>query len=326
VQDRRPFIHAAPEWLRFLAERCLVVPAAAYLPRSWAFAVADAVGWAEARLPIEGTRVARREMRAAATPESELQAAVSEHLSWIRHNLVYAVRFRRGREHTRDWTIREANGGPVHALRKAGKPILVVSAHFVDVAGNAVNTVLFPELAGRAVSQVTPDFAWSPFVLRTRLYNGLQYGLSRLLVDPSMEAQIPKVGTRGVFAGAVAQLTGEAKIAKLLADAFWEKEGAYRRPFAAMPVRGFALGVPRIARAAQCHVVTYAATFEDSSTVRVEWGEPHPPPSADDEASDRAFIDMIIDELERYVGQHPTQYIHPMGSTRRWDPATERWT
>lgn len=326
-RDRHSLWHTIPEWARYLAERLLVLPAAHWLPRMWAMRVADAIGWVEARLPIEGTRVARAEMRAAGVPDSRVAAAVSEHLAWPRRNLVIAKRLRLGKERVRDWRIVEEGGDRVHALHDAGERLLVVSAHFVDTAGFVVNTHIFPELAGSAVTQVNPPFAWSPFVLRTRMVNSLIYGLARFLAEPGRERRIPFVGQGGVVDRVVHQMNHGVPIAKILIDAFWEKPNAHRRPFAGMPERGFALGAARIARAAQCHVTVYTAVFEENAqTVRVIWRDPIPPPAAANDAdADIPFMDALIDELERSVGDFPAQYLHPMGHTRRWDSATRSW-
>ena len=51
------------EWVRYLSERLVVVPAADVLPRAWALRVADIVGFLDAFTPQGG--LARREIEAA---------------------------------------------------------------------------------------------------------------------------------------------------------------------------------------------------------------------------------------------------------------------
>ena len=50
---------SAMDWARYLADRLIVIPAADLLPRGWALAVADLVGYIEALVPAGTTATAR---------------------------------------------------------------------------------------------------------------------------------------------------------------------------------------------------------------------------------------------------------------------------
>ena len=111
----------------------------------------------------------------------------------------------------------------------------------------------------------------------------------------------------------------------ILIDPWWEKPNAYRRSFAGLADRGFALGAARIARLAQCPIVLYVPAFRDDGSVVIEWSDPLEPPPLDDKPSDVRVMDVLIDMLERYVARYPTQYFHPLGFERAWNVETQRW-
>jgi lauroyl/myristoyl acyltransferase len=123
----------------------------------------------------------------------------------------------------------------------------------------------------------------------------------------------------------LAKLAQPGGVVRIAIDALWEKPNAYRRPFAGLQERGFALGAARVARLAQCPLVFFQTTFQDDGSVLVERGDPMEPPPVDDRASDIAVTDRLLNELERWVARYPTQYLHPIGHDRCWNAETSRW-
>ena len=154
---------------------------------------------------------------------------------------------------------------------------------------------------------------------------------------PELKAKVPDVWARAtdwetvkrftsVQDQVLSELAKPGSASQILIDAYWEKPTAYRRPFAGIADRGFALGAARIARLAQAPIVPFVAVLGPRPrTVIYEWGDPILPRRADDSAGDRDVIDEALDFLERGVARYPTQYLHPIGSARRWDPAKGRW-
>lgn len=325
----RTTIQRLPEWARYFSELYALLPAADRLPRGWALRLADGIGWAEALTPLEAGRDARREVHAATAATGARAAALAaQRLAAYRRDLVILRRLRTGREHTRDWKVTEVNAGPVHDLVARKQPVLLAGGHFMESAHLVVNTRIFPQLAGRTVSRAMPPLnSRDPAAKRERLENELVYGLSRQLIGMTdMTRHIPRVGEEGnVQDRALAQLAQPGGVVSILIDALWERPGAYRRPFAGLRERGFALGAARIARIAQVPIVLRATVFDGPMSVRVEWCDPVQPGAPDDKASDVAVIDQLLDQLERFVGRYPSQYLHPVGFERRWNAETERW-
>jgi lauroyl/myristoyl acyltransferase len=124
----------------------------------------------------------------------------------------------------------------------------------------------------------------------------------------------------------LAKLAEPGGVGIIWVDAYWEKSNAYRRPFAGIAQRGFAGGVARIARLAQCPIVPFVAVLgAERRSARIEWGAPIDPPELADRAMERRVLDLVIDWLERAVARHPTQYLHPLGRERLWDADNTRW-
>lgn len=312
------------DWARYLADRLIVIPAADLLPRGSALAVADLIGYIDALVPAGTTATARNEM-IAATGEHAWRAYrnTAIRLAAPRRDLVVLRRVRRGREHPREWTVRLVNAQRTWAMIAAGRPFVWSEAHFAHAPDLA--TVLYPGLAGGlSLFAPVPARRLSARALRERLQNQTMYGLwDKLRAQP--ENRLPFAGTKGVVSALIEEVRRPGGKANLLFDASWETRGAYRRAFAGMADRGFALGTARIARLAQCPIVFSFAVWESDRSVRFEWGPWIEPPPIDDEAADRAVVDKLVEAAELVVARYPAQYLHPIGHERAWDPATGRW-
>jgi lauroyl/myristoyl acyltransferase len=320
-------IHRRPpvfDWARYFYERCVLMPAADLLPRAAAIALADAAGFVDALLPSEATIVARSEI-AAAIGVSGIRAypATARRLAEPRRDLVMLRRLRRGREHPRDWAIRQLGRERVDEMLAAGRPFVVCNGHFPHGIDQAAE-IMLPQMGGNSVHAPIPERRFDPAVLRQRLQNRLLYGLSRQLAGFKSEMFIPNAGTKGGVSTMVAHLA-EGGVVRIVFDAIWDRPNAYRRPFAGMAQRGFARGTARVARLAQCPIVFYVAVREPDGGVRIEWGPWVDPPAPADEAGEVCVMDQLIDMLEVTVARYPLQYLHPIGDDRAWDPASRCW-
>jgi hypothetical protein len=332
------------EWFRFLTERFLLVPTAAFLPVGAGLAVAEALGFIEWLSHSRASRSARAEMVAATgLTGSALTRALRRRLSASKRDLVWAERMRRGRERVSQWRVINVDDGPMRDLVAAGQPIMLCGGHF-DAASRALRFTVTPA-DEMHVSGDIPRWKLSPHQLRRRLEErahwgkeeGL-FGLPNTTADiRSRRAIMADIWGRGTVWSEVtparspqdlilAALRTPGHAAMIQSDAIWEKPGAHRRPFAGMSERGFAVGAARLTRLAQCPLVPFVAvTGPDRRSVIIEWGTPIPPPLVDDKAADVRVMDEALDFIERGVGRYPYQYFHPIGTERRWDAPTERW-
>lgn len=331
-------------WLRFLADRFVLLPMATWLPLPVALRVADTLGAVDSLLPVETTRQARLEIEAALGLQgSALRREVRRKLANPRRDLVWCQRMRHGKEHIDNWRLIETNEGPVHDLVPSHQSFIVAGGHFMDAATKARHKVL--PVHGRSLSGAVPRWQFSPLELRRRLAEQVSHGARERFLGlttggatmPEIKAKIPDYWERQTDWTAIkqptnaqemllAELARPGSVCQILVDAYWEKPGAYHRPFAGIAERGFAVGAARIARLAQCPIVPYVIVLdEEPRTVRIDWGDPIPPPPIDDRDSDRRVTDLALDFVERGVARYPTQYLLPMGWARHFDPAAAAW-
>jgi|GEM_PF-6197270 len=155
-------------WTRYFSEMFILLPAATHLPVSFALAVADAIGRADALLPGETARSTRREMHAATGFRgSELARGVRSKLSMTRRDLVWRQRMKCGREQMDAWTLIETNSGPVHQLIESRTPFIIAGGHFTQAAGDFRYKLQPPKAS--SVGGAIPAWRLSPFELRRRL-------------------------------------------------------------------------------------------------------------------------------------------------------------
>jgi lauroyl/myristoyl acyltransferase len=312
-------------WFRYLYEWLLLLPAARMLPKRAAYAIADLAGLVDAVVPSEAARTARGEAQAFGKRGRAAFVFAVRRLAAPRRELVEIARLRHRRERPERLPIVEEGGKAVRDLHAAGKPVLVVCGHFRTAIDSPARVRLVPWTVAKGIRNPIPGRSMSPHALRERLQNKVAYGLTRILLDQPDEWDYAFVGKENMQERLLRELSQPGGWGRIAIDAIWEKPGAYRRPFAGMAERGFALGAARIARLAQCCVVSFLVVEDPDGAIRVIWGKPLLPPPIDDKGGDIAFMDTLIDALERDVGRYPLQYLHPIGGDRRWDAASEQW-
>ena len=62
----------------------------------------------------------------------------------------------------------------------------------------------------------------------------------------------------------------------------------------------------------------------EDGTIVLDWAGPFVANGSDPDTDVRT-TDRILDELERMIALHPTQYILPIGDERRWNADAQRW-
>jgi lauroyl/myristoyl acyltransferase len=307
---------------RALAMLLVLRPAADYLPRSVALALADYVAFALAALS-SGARSFHREMHATFGGEAaHARWLARETLALPFRDFVMLRRIVAGREDARGWPIEERNLEAVQALRDSGAPFIVAVGHF---ARRAVWCVHLPRvIPQRPIVVVNPPPPRSFRPQGLRLY--LQFGLmlqSLKVIRQGLELYVAGRGTADTL---VQWLRTPGNAAVIHADAPWPfRRGSIERPFAAATARSFATGVAKVARLAQCPIVACVTTVSPQGQILFEWTGPIAQGSLDDAASDTRVTSAVLDALEVGIGRHPEQYVLDFGSGRRWNAEAEVW-
>lgn len=317
------------EWFRYFYELLVLRPAAWYLPLPTSLLLADLAGWIDAVVPTEAARSARREM-AVAVGASGWSAFVlgARRIAVERRSLVYKWRIEAGRERLSDWTILETGGDALRQLVADGTSFIVARGHFIGARSSFFRGVLFPEWV--SVRAARGGWRLSPFDLRRRLARRRRPQANRQTVD------VPDRWWHGYDWNRASARTNSQEemlralsvpgsVVSIYSDAYWEKAGAYRRPFAGDGDRGFALGTARTARLAQCPVIPCVVALGlQPRTLHVEYGPVILPGAAGDSSADIEVTDRVLAWLERGVGRYPAQYPRS-GIDRTWDASSETW-
>lgn len=295
--------------------------AARYLPRSWAFALADLVRMLMAASPI-GVR-ARQMMRA--TFPSERGAAANLAAEWLGRPFrdhVNAVRIASGREAVRDWIV-EMRGAPA-LIEDPSASFIIATGHF---SREAMTPLYMPWLLNRRLATVVAPMtdAKTPQGLRVRLQmRALRKGIE-LVRDG--DVYIADVAGRAFLVRLLNHLRDPGGAVIIATDAAWhgDKSIAHARPFAAFSTQSFALGTARLARMSQRPIVTCVPFLDGDRRVVVEWSPVIQPPARDDAEGDKRVTDEILDWIERRIGERPGQYVLSFGAERRWSPVAQCW-
>jgi lauroyl/myristoyl acyltransferase len=297
-------------------------PAADFLPRSVALALADYVALALAALS-SGARSFHRELHATFGGEvAHARWQARETMALPFRDFVMLRRILAGREDAWSWPIEERNLEAVKPLRDSGVSFIVALGHF---ARRAVWSVHLPRIVPQQLTVVvnpSPPFSFRPQGLR--MY--LQYGLMLQAlhqIRPDLELYYAGRSTADKL---VQKLRTPGNAVVIHADAPWPfRRGAIERPFAADTSRTFATGVAKVARLAQVPIVACVPTVSAKGGVLLEWSAPIAPGSPEDAASDERVTSAVLDALEVGIGRHPEQYVLGIGSSRRWNTEAGAW-
>lgn len=298
----------------------LFLYAAAYLPRAWAYAAADAVGWAFHVSPL-GARSRRSMMRA--FPEQDGAALARAWMARPYRDFINTRRIIMRREDPSKWRV-EARNAPAE-LDDPNTSLIVAMGHFSREATTPLYLKQF--LPKRVATVVAPldRTSLSPRATRLRLQlGGILRGVD---VVTGGEAETISVGEPGFVSRIVRFLRPPGAAILISPDSITGagREQGHTRPFAGHTKITFALGTARLARLAQRPLVTCVAYIDERGVVIVEWGQVLPPPARDDASADDRYTSAMLDDFERAVGNRPSQYVVAIGDERRWRPAEQVW-
>ena len=108
----------------------------------------------------------------------------------------------------------------------------------------------------------------------------------------------------------------------LTIDRAWDLPGAYRRPLAGWSSFPLSTGPARLAMAGGAGVVLGFPVLRPGGGWRGEW---EPLLDARDFDSAEQLTDVLVDALERRLGERPADYLLSLGRGRAWDAAAGRW-
>jgi lauroyl/myristoyl acyltransferase len=302
-----------------VAMLALLRPAAIYLPRRWALALADLAGWAF-HVTLIGARV-RRSMRAA-FPGRDAGALALEWLRGPFRDYVVATQIKSGRERPSQWQIEHRNFPDL--LRDPIASAIIATGHFSrqSMSGLYLQSIV-PQKLTTVIAPIDRT-SRNARALRLRLLmGGMVDAIKRIRGD----IEVAEIGSLSVIAQLVRNLRAPGHVVIIAADGAWQRDKAsgYERAFAGHAKRNVALGTARLARISQRPIVTCVTYVEADGRIVMDWGAPIAPADKADAAADVRVTDLMLDVFERAVGARPGQYVLPIGEERRWSEAAQCW-
>jgi lauroyl/myristoyl acyltransferase len=309
------------ELFRIFVLQFILMPAAYFLPRSWALAAANVFSLPLIAFPEPGMTAYRNMRRVfGGSPFRSFQLT----WEWIANpfrDFVILKRVMYGREDVFSWKIVEENAENVARLRESGQSFIMASAHFKRTAAMAMACPQVTPGNFIQVSIPTPKEVKRPQDLRLRIQYGTTLEAASTVWRRPFEYAYTTIGlsgTRLLFR----RLSKPGSVVDIHVDAPWPKNaaGSFSRPFAGMKDRGFATGAAHLAKVCRCPIISCVYWEEDDGTVVLRWGAPilH----VDDEIE---TMNRLIDTFEVAVGERPTQYVLDIGNERRWNPKLRSW-
>ena len=322
VSIRRSLVNAMRQagdnarWIAFV----LLIPAAR-LPRPWAVAAADFVGSLFAAASV-GARV-RREM-ACAFPFGDASAIT---LEWIRRpfrDFVAARRIAKGLDDPALLSFKSIGEPP--CVREPGQSLIIAAGHF---SREAMTGLYAADNIPKRLATVVAGVEDKPSDARGRRLR-LQLGELVRGIERARKGDVEivrVVAGVSIFGRLVNFLRQPGSVVVLAPDAVWpsSKLGGFERAFAGFASHGFAFGAARLARLAQCPIVTCAPYMDEQGGVVIEWGELIAAPDRKDADADMRISNQMLDEIEHAIGARPGQYVQSIGHDRRWDPVSRKW-
>jgi lauroyl/myristoyl acyltransferase len=299
-------------------------PAADWLPRSWALSLATGLGKLHARMPYYG-RSTRKVVRRSLTQDPKRAQQLCDAIL-SRHFLDFVIlrRYLRGREDLEKWPLIEVNSEIVESLRRSDASYLLATGHFA-------RQPLLPTYLRKITPHQIVQIANPPLPRSWRSqYIWVRPHFDQMLRFPTKlrpETLHLHPGTSNVSQAIARELEKPGRVVCVSPDAPWPatKPGAIVRPFAGRASAGFATGTARLARLAQCPIAVFVSYMNDQKEVVVEWVRVIQPPEREDSQADVAITHLMLDDIERYVGLHPEQYVLEVFGDRRWNPELQRW-
>jgi lauroyl/myristoyl acyltransferase len=313
---RRALAHLsdAGRVLAFIALR-----GASYLPRGWALAASDAIGWLYFISPL-GSRV--RQSMSNAFPLARHSDLAREWITRPFRDYLSMRRLAIGRDDAAKISV--ISRGEPKLLREPGQSMIIALGHFSREASIGLYKAgVAPKKLLATIA--APDRSPSPRAIRIRMQlSAISAGIKRARND---DVEIVAFDGPGAITRIAKHLKRPDTAVTISADAVlterW-KDGC-ERPFAGHSRESFAVGTARLCRLSQRPIIVCVPFLDEAGRTVLEWSEPIPPPARDDETADLRITNAVLDLLERAVGLRPGQYVLSIGDERRWDSASQCW-
>lgn len=313
------------ELTRYLSMRPALALAARILPRRWAMACAEMLSLLLILLPTAGPPTYWSIRTAYGKGRWKSFRLTWGWLGRGYKDFVVARRILDGRENPAGWVIVERNAEAIEELRNGSASCIVATGHFMMHASYALYS---PKLTlGRPIRVSLPVASPVRNVRTVRL--DYQFGT---YVQAMLRCWTPAPeviflgsdlrGTRKIYE----RLREPGNVVFLDVDAAWKKSisGSFERPFAGHRSRAFATGAAQLSRMAQCSVVACVPYLDDAGRFVLDWGIPIRA-GGGDARSDEEVMNLLLDHLERAIGDRPAQYALDIGGERRWDASAKHW-
>jgi O-antigen/teichoic acid export membrane protein/lauroyl/myristoyl acyltransferase len=223
----------------------------------------------------------------------------------------------------------QVNPEALERAMEAGGSIIIATGHFAR--DESIMWMLDSETLPREVTYVLgpyPSKRWMrprSLFIRVRL-NAMINGLPLLGRDG---VRVAMVGERSASPIDLIQKLKNSSIALVVnSDAPWNSakhRQAIVRPFAASQTATFAVGTAFLARASGCPIVLCVPDRIDENTVRLTWHGPIWVPKEGGHSADAAATNLLLDMIEKKIGEDPERYVRPIGQGRRWNANEGLW-
>jgi lauroyl/myristoyl acyltransferase len=314
------FLSALDEILRITCMSLILYPVTYILPRKLNLWIANIVSILLVISPKSGRSTYFQMRRGFGKGRLESLGLTYRWLRQPFRDFVILTRVINNREDPATWRIIEKNSETIKELRESGDPYIVASGHFLR---EAILSMFDPRITyGHPIHVAVdvPEQIRSLYELRIRIQFGALLKSANFLEKKLELVFVGKCSFREILS----RLNNQGNVLFLHVDAPWSanRPGSFLRPFAGHQSCAFATGAARLARLANCPVVSCIYMIENDGTVVIDWGNPIFPRKDDD---DIEITNKLLNEIEIAIGKRPTQYILNIGGDRRWNPGKNCW-
>ena len=261
--------------------------------------------------PLDGKRVAR------------------EKLYWSFWEYAVHIRVPRNQAWYRDCECIQVNREALDKVLATDKSFIVTLGHFArdEAICWTLGSTTLPQKMTLVFGPV-PEMQWrNPHLILVRVVLLAMEQMMRVIHDGGLEFAMV-----GKDSGAATRLIRRLKTTHcaltMFVDTPWNESrhrNAHTRPFAGFTNAPFALGAARLARASGCPIVFCMAERIDDTHCRIVWHDPIWVPEEGGHEADIHATNVLLDAIEKGIGENPARYMLPIGEGRRWNAKEARW-